>query len=191
MLERNHNIVHKDGGLYNIGMKRLISVEQYSDTFVIPEGVEYIAECAFWKCERLKHVVIPNSVVDIGTSAFAGCESLIEIIIPDSVERIGANAFGGCSSLTKVILPALLKFMGGSAFYGCNSLKQVVYRGTNFMVDEILSNVENANVQLGWGISANSFYMPLVIDVIFRLYWKDKYNGFFRLSSDYEVELST
>ena len=78
MLERNHNIVHKDGGLYNIGMKRLISVENYDDTFVISEGVEYIAECAFWKCERLKHVVIPNSVVDIGTSDFAGCEARLD-----------------------------------------------------------------------------------------------------------------
>ena len=42
----NKNVIHKAGGLYNIGMQRLISVDSYGDTFVIPEGVKYIGECA-------------------------------------------------------------------------------------------------------------------------------------------------
>jgi hypothetical protein len=43
----NKNVIHKDGGLYNIGMQRLFSVDSYGDTFVIPEGVKYIGEFAF------------------------------------------------------------------------------------------------------------------------------------------------
>ena len=187
MVENNQNIIRKDGGLYNIGMKRLISVESYSDTFVIPEGVEFIAECAFWKCEKLKQVVIPNSVVDIGTSAFAGCKSLIEVIIPDSVDRIGPDAFAYCDSLEKVTIPSSLTFMGGSAFLGCYSLKQIIYRNLNFKVEDILPNVIKANEYLFLDISNPGYFIPLVIDVVLRLIWKNNYDGFFKLSADYKV----
>ena len=134
----NKNVIHKDGGLYNIGMQRLISVDSYGDTFVIPDGVKYIGECAFWKCEELKSVNIPNSVIDIGTSAFAGCESLKKINIPDSVERIHTDAFAYCYSLEEITLPTSLKFMSYCAFYGCNSLKKINYCNHSFIVDEIL-----------------------------------------------------
>ena len=188
MVENTQNIIRKDGGLYNIGMRRLISVESYSDTFVIHKGVEFIAECAFWRCEKLKQVVIPNSVIDIGKSAFAGCKSLIEVIIPDSVTTIGSDAFAYCESMEKVVLPSSLTFMGVRAFYGCYSLKQIIYRNHIFNVEEILPHVINANEYLSFGISDSGCFMPLVIDVVLRTYWGHNYDGLFKLWSDCKVD---
>ncbi len=182
----NKNVIHKDGGLYNIGMKRLISVDSYNDTFVIPEGVKFIGECAFWKCEELKSVNIPNSVIDIGTSAFAGCESLKKIDIPDSVERICTDAFAYCYSLEEVTLPASLKFLSHSAFYHCNSVKKINYCNHSFLVDEILPGVLKANEFLCLNIDGR-FLMPLVVDVVLRS-WNRHYNsGFFNPNADFEI----
>ena len=100
MEELTQNVIRQDGGLYNIGtVKRLITVESYGDTFVIPDGVQVIGECAFWKCDKLKRVVIPDSVKDIGVGAFMGCEALKEVVIPNSVTRIERDTFSYCLSL--------------------------------------------------------------------------------------------
>lgn len=153
MKKMNKNVIHKDGGIYNIGMLRLITVDTYDDTFVIPEGVQYIGECAFWRCRELKNVKRTNSVIDIGTSTFAGCESLKKIDIPNPVEHICSNAFAYCHSLEEITLPASLKFMSYCAFYGCNSLKKINYCNHSFIVDEILPGVIKANEDLCLNIS--------------------------------------
>ena len=184
----NKNVIHKDGGLYNIGMQRLISVDSYGDTFVIPDGVKYIGECAFWKCEELKSVNIPNSVIDIGTSAFAGCESLKKINIPDSVERIHTDAFAYCYSLEEITLPTSLKFMSYCAFYGCNSLKKINYCNHSFIVDEILPGVIKANKDLCLNISDSNYLIPLVVDVVLRICHGHNYKGFFNMRTDYEIQ---
>ena len=183
----NKNVIHKAGGLYNIGMQRLISVDSYGDTFVIPEGVKFIGECAFWKCEELKSINIPNSVIDIGASAFAGCLSLKKIDIPDSVERICSNAFACCRSLEEITLPASLKFMSYCAFYGCNSLKKINYCNHSFIVDEILPGVIKANKVLCLNISDSNYLIPLEVDVILRSWHEHNYKGFFNIRTDYEI----
>ena len=182
----NKNVIHKDGGLYNIGMKRLISVDTYGDTFVIPDGVKFIGECAFWKCEKLKTVKIPNSVTDIGTSAFAGCESLNKIVIPDSVERICTDAFAYCYSLEEVTLPSSLKFLSHNVFFSCNSVKKINYCNHSFMVDDLLPGVIKANELLCLNIDARML-MPLVVEVVLRS-WNSHYNGgFFNPDADFEI----
>lgn len=189
MAENNDKLIRKDGGIYLV-MKVLIAIESYEDTFVIPDGVEEISDVAFWRCEKLKHVVIPNSVTRIGNSAFAGCTSLQELIIPDSVSDIGRCAFYMCESLTKVRLPISLKIMGGDAFVNCNSIKEIICENHSFKVDDILSEVERANEQLCLGISGVGSLIPLVIDVIFRICnrFTPRYSGFFNFSNGYEFK---
>ena len=189
MAEINDKVIHKNGGIYLV-MKVLIAVESYEETFVIPEGVEEISDSAFWRCEKLKHVVIPNSVIRIGNSAFAGCSSLQEVIIPDSVTDIGHCAFYMCESLTKIRLPASLKFMEGDAFVNCMSIKEIICENDSFMVDDIIHKVERANEQLCLGISDAGFLIPLVIDFIFRIcnISTPRYRGFFNLSNGYEFK---
>lgn len=189
MAEINNRVIHKNGGIYFV-MQKLIAVESYEETFVIPDGVEEISDLAFWRCEKLKHVVIPNSVTRIGNSAFDGCSSLQEIIIPDTVTNIGHYAFCMCESLTKIRLPASLKFMEGDAFANCMSLKEIICDNFSFKVDELLPEVERANEQLCLGISDPGYLIPLVIDYIFRICNKftPRYSGFFNLSKGYEFK---
>ena len=186
----NKNVIHKDGGIYNIDMRRLITVDTYDDTFVIPDGVQYIGECAFWRCRELKNVKIPNTVTDISTKAFAGCESLKKIDIPDSVERIGYDAFAYCCSLEEITLPTSLKFMSHSAFHGCCSLKKINYSNHSFMVDEILPEVIKVNEVLCLNISDYNSLIPLVVDVVLRT-WHGHHKGFFNPMVDFEIPDST
>lgn len=49
----------------------------------LPDGVEYIGECTFNSCKKLKTVYIPASVKEIGDYAFSGCDSLEEVIVSE------------------------------------------------------------------------------------------------------------
>ena len=72
---------------------------------VIPDGVTYIGDYAFFGCRSLTSVTIPNSVTSIGGSAFEGCSGLTSVRIPDSVNIIKGKAFKGCYNLADVTIP--------------------------------------------------------------------------------------
>ncbi len=68
---------------------------------VIPEGVTYISQYAFYYCGSLTSVIIPNSVTSIGCDAFHGCDNLTEIYslnpTPPSVDvSINSDNSDGC-----------------------------------------------------------------------------------------------
>lgn len=185
MEELIQNTIHQDGGIYHIdGIYNLLAVEKYGKTFVIPDGVVYIADYAFWKCEKLEHVVIPDSVRQIGAGAFSCCTSLKEVVIPDGVTCLENDTFTDCRSLEKVTLPASLRLMKKYAFYQCNSLKEIMYHDYCFKVDNILPGVERAcqDLCLGYGLQ-----IPLVIDVVLRMYNGANYKGFFNTNVDCEI----
>ena len=64
----------------------------YIETIVLPEGIEIIAEGAFFDCYALKNINIPESVTTIEQYAFrnSGIET---ITIPKNVTVIGNRAF--------------------------------------------------------------------------------------------------
>ena len=69
--------------------------------FVIPEGIEQIAEYVYKDCKGITSVIIPNSVKKIGMGAFFGCSYLVNIRIPfvgsgdiSSTIRDYENVFG-------------------------------------------------------------------------------------------------
>ncbi len=59
----------------------------------IPDSVNVIEECAFYRCEDITSVTIPDSVTSIKDYAFMECKNLTSITIPDSVKEFGAEAF--------------------------------------------------------------------------------------------------
>ena len=45
----------------------------------IPNSLNTIPECTFYKCTSLKSITLPNSVTTIESAAFEGCTSLTSI----------------------------------------------------------------------------------------------------------------
>jgi 7-cyano-7-deazaguanine synthase in queuosine biosynthesis len=139
-----------DGVLFDAEFTTLLRYpEGRVGDYAVPEGVEHIADRAFYYClNNLTGVTLPPSVisiggeafsmcyglavaelstnvVSIGQSAFSQCNSLGEIILPNSVTNLGDSAFLYCSSLTNVVLPEGLATIGFQVFHSCSSLEQI------------------------------------------------------------------
>ena len=97
----------------------------YSGSYAIPDGIESIADCAFYFCSGLTSVTIPNSVTSIGFEAFYNCRGLTSVTIGNSVTSIGGRAFGGCSGLTSVTIPNSVTSIGEYAFSYCSGVTSV------------------------------------------------------------------
>lgn len=69
---------------------------------VIPEGVEYIAECTFAGARRLREVRFPESMRRIYREAFNGCISLREVELPSALDGVGRNCFCDCENLERI-----------------------------------------------------------------------------------------
>lgn len=157
----NPNYTSDDQGvLYDKQKKLLIQAPSLiGGTYVIPETVTIICECAFAGCESLNGVTIPDSVTTIGESAFASCDFLANLVIPDSVTSIGGYAFSWCEKLTTIRIPdgvasienGTFRFcsklsnvtignsvtrIGEDAFWACNSLTSVTIPDSVTMIDE-------------------------------------------------------
>lgn len=113
---------------YNIKVPEpLHDFYNYDDptSVIIPEGVTYILDNAFYKCSEIKTVSIPGSVKFLGNGALRECSGLESVTLPDSINAIGPWTFKDCSSLTSVVLPAALTRIQAEAFMGCASLRSI------------------------------------------------------------------
>ncbi len=130
-----------DGVLYTKDMKTLLvypikknAVETEEDSgeetkrevsFTIPEGVERVGACAFYKNEVLTQINIPSTLKEIGDMAFFKCENIALVTLPDGLEIIGTDAFSYCHGMEHVMyIPASVKEIGSFAFYNCKNLKE-------------------------------------------------------------------
>jgi len=118
-----------DGVLYTKDMKKLlvypIMKENETGKYAIPEGVERIGACAFYKNETLTEVNIPSTLKEIGDMAFFKCEKISLVTLPDGLEKIGSDAFSYCQGMTPVMyIPDSVKEIGSFAFYSCSNLKE-------------------------------------------------------------------
>ena len=89
---------------------------------VIPDGVEAIAQLAFWGFSAMTSLTLPVSVKKIGDYAFRDCTGLTEVTLPEGFEDFGRSAFDGSTSLTQMTLPATLRRID---YYGFTGLKQL------------------------------------------------------------------
>lgn len=97
----------------------------YQGSYIIPSGISYIMNYAFYGCSNLTSLTIPNSVTRIGNHAFWYCTGLTSLTIPNSVTSIGGSAFEGCGGLTSLTIPNSVKTLGSNAIRNCSKLTSV------------------------------------------------------------------
>ena len=93
---------------------------------IIPEGIEAIADYAFYGAAMMEQVTFPESLREIGSDVFYGCEKLKEAWIPDGVSWMGSAVFSRCANLEKVRLSKRLTSLPKITFFQCANLKEVI-----------------------------------------------------------------
>ena len=127
--ELNEYYTSVDGVLYTKDMKKIlvypIMKENETGIYAIPEGVERIGKCAFYKNEALTEITLPSTLKEIGDMAFFKCENIGLVTLPDGLEKIGSDAFSYCQGMKPVMyIPDSVKEIGSFAFYSCSNLKE-------------------------------------------------------------------
>lgn len=89
----------------------------YDNTLTVPDGIEFIAGCAFGWLKTVKNIVLPDTLKSIGSYAFCGEGSLKSIILPSGLKYIGEGAFANCALLNDVVIPESVEVIGKDAFY--------------------------------------------------------------------------
>lgn len=103
----------------NCGEVLLRGLDQTAVSYSIPDGVLWIAPCAFTSSYSLESVDFGDTVSYIGFNAFAGT-SLKSIDLPDSVKTIAHGAFRWCAKAIKGRIPS-------GATYADDSFKYVPF----------------------------------------------------------------
>ena len=132
--EENEYYTDVDGVLYTKDMKKLlvypIMKENEAASYTIPEGVERIASCTFYKNGNLTEIKLPSTLKEIGDMSFFKCEKISLVTLPDGLEKIGSDAFSYCHGMSPVMyIPDTVKEIDSYAFYSCSNLKEF-YMGT-------------------------------------------------------------
>ncbi len=109
---------------------------------VIPEGIESLAECAFFDCVNLATVTLPDSLSEIASDAFA-MSAVTKIIISkdhpvyavyggvlyEKNERI-LHTYPYGKTDTSFAIPGNIRYIGADAFYGNKALTSVTFPET-------------------------------------------------------------
>lgn len=95
------------------------------DMFVIPKGVEKIAENAFSGAKNLKAIVANHQLKRIEMKAFMNCTGLLELSLNNKIEYIGPEAFSGCKRISSFTIPAGCE-IAIDALRGCDSLENII-----------------------------------------------------------------
>jgi hypothetical protein len=117
-------------------------VEPTIVSFTVPTSVTTISKRAFKECLRLTEIILPDGLEFIEDSAFFNCQRLSmgsesDTYIMPNVRKIANNAFGNCS-LHNISLPNI-EILEPAAFYSCplscvtlgNTLKSIGYGAFN------------------------------------------------------------
>ena len=146
-------VLDNDGTLTITGTGRMrpeaFNIDLRIKSVVIGEGVENIAEKAFYQCSNLISVIMPNTVTEIDIKAFEYCKKLTDInfsavlhtidenafygtglqtvVLPDSLSELNRGAFATCYALISVELPDSLKVIEESVFFNCEKLSDITF----------------------------------------------------------------
>ena len=119
--------------LFGIGARAFNGCTLLSQSFTIPESVDYVGAYAFagagitevtWDspaavleytfsgCTALNSVTVNADITKINKYAFSGCTQLTQVELPDTITQINEYAFSGCTRLAQIELPESLVNLG-------------------------------------------------------------------------------
>ena len=100
----------------------------------LPEGLEYIGDCAFDGCSGLTgSLTIPSGVHIIYSGAFSGCGFTGNLTLPIGLTEIRAGAFYGTKFKGELNIPSTVTKIEASAF------KNTEFNGTLILPKELIS----------------------------------------------------
>ena len=145
----------EDGVLFNKQKTVLLSFPRRRDVkeYLIPDGVQQIAENAFCEQPFIEEIVLPDSTVAIEKRAFANCRSLREVHLGKNIKKIGIESFA-YTAIERFVLTPNARFVnqhtwdGKTPFYG-SKLKAFELDGENELyavIDGILY------IKNSWGL---------------------------------------
>jgi hypothetical protein len=109
-------------------------------SLVISDGIKFIENGAFAKCENLSNVIFPATLIRIGSfeqpnsmfssslapkGAFA-YSGIVKAILPEGLQTLGAGTFLGCPKLESIDIPNGIMEIKNSTFSGCRSLLKMI-----------------------------------------------------------------
>lgn len=145
----------EDGVLFNKQKTVLLSFPRRRDVkeYLIPDGVEQIAEEAFRGQPYIEEIVFPDSTIAIEKRAFADCRSLREVHLVKNIKKIGIESFA-YTAIERFVLTPNARFVnqhtwdGKTPFYG-SKLKAFELDGENelYVVIDGILYIKNS-----WGL---------------------------------------
>lgn len=145
----------EDGVLFNKQKTVLLSFPRRRDVkeYLIPDGVQQIAEEAFCGQPFIEEILFPDSTIAIEKRAFANCGSLREVYLGKDLKKIGVESFA-YTAIERFVLPPNARFVqqhtwdGKTPFYG-SKLKAFELDGENevYAVIDGLLYIKNS-----WGL---------------------------------------
>ena len=113
-----------DGIIFTKDLKSIVAYPDKREgvEYVVPDGVETIADCAFYMCESLKKVTLATSVVSVGEYAFFKCVGLESVTLNEGLKTVGKNGFSFTEGLLELHLPSTIEKIGDYGFYSKTSV---------------------------------------------------------------------
>ena len=153
--EGNTEFSTEDGVLFNKQKTVLLSFPRRRDVkeYLIPDGVQQIAEKAFYDQPFIEEIVFPDSTTAIEKRAFANCRSLREVHLGKNIKKIGIESFA-YTAIERFVITPNARFVnqhtwdGKTPFYG-SKLKAFELDGENELyavIDGILY------IKNSWGL---------------------------------------
>ena len=141
------------------------------ENLILPKSVNYIGQCAFYRCKNLKTIKMSCNLKEIIGGTFEECSSLVHIELSPNIESIGNMSFARCGSLKEITLPKNLIEIGSLAFYMCALSKIELPSKVSVLGTSPFSGCSNIKVTSKNGLVESCG--PFILS-----YWKQRLIGY-------------